>query len=68
MKTLTLFGKCSSRQPIRYHLDPLTNVINLSKKLYTFYEFKLLIKSLNFCPTPNRYNKKQLKNNINAII
>ena len=56
------------QQTIRYHLDTLTNVINLSKKLFTFYEFKLLNKNLNFFPTPNRYNKKQLTNDIDAFI
>ena len=31
-------------------------------------EFKLLNKNLNFCPTPNRSNKKQFKNDIDAFI
>ena len=39
---------------IRYHLDLLNNVINLSTKSFTFYEFKLSNKNLNFCPAPNR--------------
>ena len=45
---------------------PSSNVINihLSLKSFTFYEFKLLNKNLNFCPTPNRH-KKQFKNEIN---
>ena len=48
---------------------PLSNVINihLSLKSFTFYEFKLLNKNLNFCPTPNRH-KKQFKNEINIFI
>ena len=49
------------QRTIRYHLDPLNNVINLSTKSFTFYEFKLLNKNLNFCPTPKRYNKNNLK-------
>ena len=60
-------GKTLQRT-IRYHLDPLNNVINLSTKSFTFYEFKLLNKNLNFCPTPNRYNKKQFKNDIETFI
>ena len=56
------------QRTIRYHLDPLNNVINLSTKSFTFYEFKLLNKNLNFCPTPNRYNKKQFKNDIETFI
>ena len=36
-----------------YHLDPSNNVINLSTKTFTFYEFKLSNKNLNFCPIPN---------------
>ena len=30
--------------------------------------FKLLNKNLNFCPAPNRYNKKQFKNDIDTFI
>ena len=56
------------QRTIRYHLDPLNNVINLSTKSFTFYEFKLLNKNLNFCPTPNRYNKKPFKNDIDTFI
>ena len=37
-------------------------------KSFTFYEFKLLNKNLNFCPTPKRYNKKQFKNDIDTSI
>ena len=46
----------------------MNNVINLSNKAFTIYEFKLLHKNLNFCPTPNRYNKTQSRNDINAFI
>ena len=71
--TLTILGTVNRirktlRQTMRYHLDPLNNVINLSTKSFTFYEFKLLNKNLNFCPTPNRYNKKQFKNDIDTFI
>ena len=51
---------------IRYYLDPLNDVINLSTKSFIFNEFKLLNKNLNFCPTPNRYNKRQFKNDIDT--
>ena len=40
----------------RYRNDPLNNVVNLSKKTFTYNEFKLLHKDLNFCPTPGKYN------------
>ena len=43
-------------------------MLYLSTKSFTFYEFKLLNKNLNFCPTPNRYNKKQFKNDIETFI
>ena len=46
----------------------MNNVINLSTKLLTIYEFKLLNKNLSFCPTPNWNNKKQFRNDINAFI
>ena len=46
----------------------MNNVINLSTKLLTIYEFRLLNKNLSFCPTPNRNNKKQFRNDINAFI
>ena len=42
---------------IKYNTDPMKNVINLSNKSFTFYEFKLPNKELNLYPTPNRYNK-----------
>ena len=42
------------QRTMRYHLDSLNNVINLSTKSFTFYEFKLLNKNLNLCLTPNR--------------
>lgn len=44
-------------------------VINLSNKSFTLYEFKVLNKSLNFCPTPIKmYKKTQFRNDINAFI
>ena len=56
------------QQTIRYHLDLSNNVINLSTKSFIFYEFKLLNKNLNFCPTPKIYTKKQFKNDIDTFI
>ena len=40
--------------------DPSRNVINLSKHSFSLDTLKLLNNSLNFVPTPNKYNKKQL--------
>ena len=52
----------------KYNTDPTNNVITLSNKSFTIYEFKLRNKNLNFRPTPNRYNKTQFRNDINAFI
>ena len=53
---------------IKFNTDPTNNVITLSNKSFTIYEFKLRNKNLNFRPTPNRYNKTQFRNDINAFI
>lgn len=52
---------------IKYNADPINNVINLSNKSITIYEFKLLDKNLNFYPTPNRYNKAHFPNDTDAF-
>ena len=36
--------------------DPSGGLVNLSNKLFTHHEFKLLNKGLSFCPTPQQYN------------
>ena len=38
----------------RYRVDFFGNEINPSKDLITKYQYKLLSKNLNFCPTPER--------------
>ena len=40
----------------------------MSKKEFTYNEFKLLNKDLNFCPTPGRYNKSKYNNDVNNFI
>ena len=52
----------------RYRNDPLSNVINLSKKTFTYNEFKLLHKDLFFCPTPGKYTKSKYAKYINDFI
>ena len=48
--------------------DPLNNVVNVSKNTFTYNEFKLLNKNLNFCPTPAEYNKSKYTKDINDFI
>ena len=43
-------------------IDPFWNVINFSKLLFSKYQYELLNKNLNFCPTPERYNKNEVIN------
>ena len=50
------------KSKIGYKSDPSGNAINLSKQSFSLYTFKLLNKSLNFVPTPKKYNKRQLDN------
>ena len=52
----------------KYLEDPLGNVINLTKKLFTYHEFKLLNRNLNFIPDPGRYNAKDLEEDKNKFI
>ena len=46
----------------------LNNIIILSKKTFTYNEFKLLSKDLNFCPTPGKYIKSKYNKDINDFI
>ena len=39
-----------------YHDDPFGNVLNLTQGQFTYNEFKLLNKKLNFIPNPGSYN------------
>ena len=50
------------KSKIRYKSDPSGHVINLSKHSFSLDTFKLLNKNLNFVPTSEKYNKKQLDN------
>ena len=40
----------------------------MSEKTFTYNEFKLLNKDLNFCPTPEKYNKSKYTKDINDFI
>ena len=44
----------------RHMSDPSGQVVNLSKTGYTVYEYKLLGYNLNFVPTPENINKKEI--------
>ena len=48
----------------QYRADPFGIVINILKFSFTKYQYKLLNKNLNFCPTPERYNKNEVINNL----
>ena len=39
-------------------------IINLSSKSFTVYDFKLLNKGLNFCPTPGIYNSREFDHDL----
>ena len=41
----------------KFAVDPYNTVYNLSSKSFSKYEYQLLNKNLNFCPTPNIFNK-----------
>ena len=51
----------------RYRYERDGNVINLSKHSVTKKQFKVLNKNLNFCPTPEYYNKKEIKSDTKKI-
>ena len=51
----------------RYRYDRDGNVINLSKHSVTKKQFKVLNKNLNFCPTTEYYNKKEIKTDMKKI-
>ena len=52
---------------VGFQQDPSGNVINLSNKKFSVYQFQLLNKGLNFCPTPGYYNKNDLMKNLNTF-
>ena len=58
----------SLQETRRYHDDPLGNIVNLSKKTFTYYVFKLLNKNLNFIPNPGNYNSHDLQTDTNNFI
>ena len=60
MQTLSEIRKGISRT-IQHRSDPNRNIINLSKHSFTKGQCDLLNKKLNFCPTPEHYNKSLLR-------
>ena len=51
----------------KFALDPYNTVHNLSSKSFSKYEYQLLNKNLNFCPTPNIFNKTILNQEVNKF-
>ena len=45
--------------------DPFGQVVNLSEEGFTKMEYKLLGYNLNFIPTPDKINKKEILDNVN---
>ena len=43
-------------------------MVNLSNKLFTRYEFKLLNKGLSFCPTPKQYNRINFNKDLQTFL
>ena len=52
----------------RYRNDPLSKIVNLSEKTFTYNEFNLPNKDLNFCSTPGKYNKSRCTHDIYDFI
>ena len=48
--------------------DPSGEVVNLSNKLFTRYEFKLLNKGLSFSPTPKQYNRINFSKDLQTFL
>ena len=44
--------------------NPCGQVVNLSKKAFSKYEYSLLNKGLNFCPTPKQYNRASVNKDL----
>ena len=55
------------RRTTTHKADPFGNVINLSNKSFTYNDFKLLNKNLNFIPNPGRYNKHTIEKDTTAF-
>ena len=51
----------------KFAVDPYNTVFNLGSKTFSKYEYQLLNKNLNFCPTPKIYNKNVLNPEINKF-
>ena len=47
--------------------DPDGEVVNLSTKRFTKYEYKLLNKNLSFCPRPNQFNRINFNKDLQAF-
>ena len=58
----------SLQKSTRYHDDPFGNVVNHSKQTFTYFEFKLLNRNLNFIPNPSKYNTHQLQTDTNNFL
>ena len=52
------------RSNVKTKLDPFGNVVNLSGNPFSKSEFSLLNKNLDFCPQPNKYNKRNLNKDL----
>ena len=55
------------RKTTTYRTDPLGYVINLTNKYFTYNDFKLLNKNLNFVPNPGIYNKHVFEKDKNTF-
>ena len=47
--------------------DPSGEVVNLSNKLFTNHEFKLLKKGLSFCPIPQQYSRLNFNKDLQSF-
>ena len=47
--------------------NPSGEVVNLSNKLFTHHEFKLLNKGLSFCPTPQQHNRLNFNKDLQSF-
>ena len=55
------------KNTIRLQSDPAGQIINLTQKIFSRETFKFLNKNLNFVPTQNKINKKELHNQLDKF-
>ena len=55
------------KNAVRLQSDPAGQIINLTQKTFSRKTFKLLNKKLNFVPTQNRMNTKELHNQLDEF-